>query len=170
MEQHAAHLLGKVRPWSLDVEAVVFTERLDQVEVVIVAPIPAAHRAAGERQMRMQHHALRIEELLDSEPIAPRAGTGGIVEGEELRLQRRHAVAAHGACMAAREYERSALGLVQKNELRETGRKSQRGLERLRQALRGIGPNPKAVDHRLDVVLLPRVERRQRLELVERSV
>jgi hypothetical protein len=39
-------------------------ERLDHLEVVGVAPVPAAYRAAGQRQMRMRDDARRIEELL----------------------------------------------------------------------------------------------------------
>src|SRR5437016_8040657 len=74
---------------------------------MIIAPVPAAHRAAGQRQMRVQHATLRIEEFLHSEPIAARAGPGWVVEREQLRLERRHAVAAHRAGMPAGKSELS---------------------------------------------------------------
>src|SRR5579862_2612293 len=80
VEQHVTHVLGELGPRRLDVEAVVSAERLDQMEVMLVAPVPAAHRAARERQVRMQYHTLRIEELLDPEAVARGAGAGGIVE------------------------------------------------------------------------------------------
>src|SRR5580658_9628048 len=140
------------------------------MEIVLVAAVPAAHRAAGERQVRVLHDALRIEELLDPEPIARGAGAGGVVEGEQLRLERRHAVAAHRTGVAAREDERLALLAVEKDELSESTRDTQRGLEGLRQALRGVGSHAHAVNDRLDRVLFLAIELRQRVELVDASV
>src|SRR2546421_12839149 len=113
--------------------------------------------------MWVQHDPLWIEEFLHSEPIAARAGAGRVVEREQLRLERRHAVAAHRAGVPAGKGElsrrlllrdRPGLAILEKREPREPARQAQGGLERFRQALRGIGPDAHAVDHRLDGVLL----------------
>ena len=80
VEQHVLHVRRQLGPRRLDVEAVVARERLDQLEVVIVAAVPAAHRAAGERQVRMQHDARRVEELLHAQAIAARAGAEGLLK------------------------------------------------------------------------------------------
>ncbi len=61
-------------------------------------------------------------------------------------------------------------GLIQEGEAGETAREAQCRLERLRQALRGIGAHAHAVDDRLDGVLLLRVELRQRVHLVDAPV
>src|SRR6266404_4617327 len=145
--------------------------------------------------MRVQHDPQRVEEFLHPESIAARAGAGGIVEREQLRLERRHAVAAHRAGVAAGEHQLSlrillrdrpglailarrspltrltlARGLIEKREPREPAGQAQGGLERFRQALRGIGPDAHAVDHRLDGVFLLAVELRQRLHFVDAPV
>src|SRR6185437_11237424 len=101
VQQHLPRPLRQLRPGDLDVEAVVAGERLDELKIVGVAAVPAAHGAARERQVRMRDDALRIEELLRAEAVARRAGAGRIVEREELRLQGRHAVTADRAGMAA---------------------------------------------------------------------
>src|SRR3546814_10059454 len=44
--------------------------RLDQLEVVGVAAVPAAHGAGGERQFGVRHHARGIEELRDAQAVA----------------------------------------------------------------------------------------------------
>src|SRR5487761_1643157 len=127
--QHLPDALRKLRPGHLDIEAVVARERLDELKVVAVAAIPAAHRAAGERQVGMHHDALGIEELLRAEAVARRAGAGRVVEREELRLEGRHAVAADRACMAAGEDELRALRLIQEGETREAAGEPQCRLE-----------------------------------------
>ena len=169
-EQDVARVLRQLGPGSLDVEAIVFGERLDQMEVMLVAPVPAAHRSAGERQVRMHHDALRIEELLHPEAVAAGAGAGRVVEGEQLRFQRRHAVAAHRAGMAAGEYQRLALGRIEEHQARQAACEPQRGLEGLRQALRGVGANAHAIHHHLDAVLLFRIEPGKPLHLVNAPV
>src|SRR5262249_60206911 len=90
IEQHVPHVLGKFDPGCLDVEGIVPGERLDELEVVLVTPVPATHRATGEREVRMQDDAQRVEELLHTEAVAAWAGSPGIVKGEQLRLERRH--------------------------------------------------------------------------------
>src|SRR5439155_21938079 len=109
-----------------------------------------------------------------SEPIAARAGPGWVVEREQLRLERRHAVAAHRAGVPAGKHQlllrRPGLAILEKREPREPARQAQGGLERFLQALRAIGPDAHSVDHRLDGVFLLAVELRQRLHLVDTPV
>ncbi len=114
IEEHLLHLGWQLVPRRLDIELVVSRERLDELEVVDVAPVPAADRTARKRQVGVHHDPLGIEELLDSQAVASRAGAGGIVEGEQLRLERRDAVAADRAGMPAREDQLFARRLIQK--------------------------------------------------------
>src|SRR3546814_3839118 len=73
-EQHRlARLLGKFVPRRVDAEAEVPGQRLDQLEVVGVAAVPAAHGAGGERQFGVHHHARGIEELRDAQAVAAAA-------------------------------------------------------------------------------------------------
>src|SRR5215831_13493285 len=102
VEEHVTYVLGKLGPGRLDVEGIMTRERLDELEVVLVAAVPAAHRAACERKMRVQNDPLGVEELLHAKAVAGRAGAGGVVEREQLRFERRDAVAAHRAGMTAR--------------------------------------------------------------------
>ena len=74
-------------PGLLNVEAVVFGERLQHRVIEVVAPVPAADRAAREREIRMRHDALGVEELDRAQAVAARAGAHRIVEREEPRLE-----------------------------------------------------------------------------------
>ena len=55
----ALHALGQLRERPVDVEADVLREALQQLEVELVAPVPAADRAGRERQLRKRDDALR---------------------------------------------------------------------------------------------------------------
>src|SRR6185312_13122287 len=94
VEHDRARLRRELLPRRLYVESVVSCERLDQLEKVHVAPVPAADGAACERERRMRDDALGIEELLDAETAALRARAGWIVEREKLGLERRNGVPA----------------------------------------------------------------------------
>ena len=94
----------------LDVELRVPREGLNQLEVVGIAPIPAAYRAAGERQMRIGDDLLGIEEFLRAEAVAARTGADRAVEGEQPRLELRQRVIADRACELGGEHELGARG------------------------------------------------------------
>ncbi len=97
-EQHQIlDLLRQAFEGRLDVELGVPRQRLDQLEIVGVAPIPAAHRAAGERQMRIGDDFRRIEEILGAEAVAGRACADRAVEGEQARLEFAQGIVADGA-------------------------------------------------------------------------
>src|SRR5690606_3753011 len=87
-EQHRLpHVLGQLVPGRVDVEAVVPGQRLDELEVVRVAPVPAAYGAGRQGQLGMHHHAAGVEVLGHAQPVAGRARTRRGVEGEQPRLQ-----------------------------------------------------------------------------------
>src|SRR5690606_31963524 len=108
-EQDLADGLGQRLERLLDVEAVVRRERRDHLEVIRVAAVPAADRAARERQARMTHDAVDVEEAPRAEPVAVRARADRVVEREEPRLELRNAVAADRASELVREDERLAV-------------------------------------------------------------
>ena len=103
-EQRVAHGFGQLVPRRLDVETEVPRERLDQLEVIGVAPVPAANRAARERQARVDDDARRIEILLHAEAAARAARAVRVVERKEPRLEPGEAVAADRAGVAVREH------------------------------------------------------------------
>src|SRR5262252_8500243 len=104
--------------------------------------------------MRMQDDAQRVEELLHTEAVAAWAGSPGIVKGEQLRLERRHAVAALRAGVAARKHHLFVRPIIEEDESRQTARKSERGFEGLGEALRTLGAHAQPIDDCLDGVLL----------------
>src|SRR5690606_34298995 len=61
-------------PRRVHVEAVVLCQGVDELEVVRVAAVPAAHGPAGQAQVRMGDDAVRIEELRHAQTVA--GGTG----------------------------------------------------------------------------------------------
>ena len=163
--EHALALLGRqFRERRVQAEAVVLRQRAEQVEVVDVAPVPAADRALRQARTGVLHDALHVEELLHPEAVAARAGAGGVVEREQPRLQRRDAVAAVRAREARGEHLLLAR-LVHRGDDREPLGQPQRGLEGFRQAQPQVGAHAKAVHHHLDGVLALLVERGHVVEL-----
>src|SRR6185437_11040270 len=106
------------------IELVVTRERLNELEVVNVATIPAADRTAGERQIRVYDDSLRIEEVLHAQPVAGRTGARRVVEREQLRLERRDAVAANRAGVSAGEHQLFPVRLIQKCQARQSARQA----------------------------------------------
>ena len=165
--------LGQRLERGLDVEAVVLGEAGEHREIELVAPVPAADRPAGERQVREGHHPLGIEERDLAQPVAARAGAHGIVEREEPRLELGDRVAARGAREARGEEVLPAR--VHLHRERAPVGVAQRRLERLGQALREPGARRPAldlhaVDHDLDGVLAVAVQARQLVDLVDLAV
>ncbi len=74
VQQNLPGLFGQRVPGRFQVEAVVPAQGADHLKVVGVAPVPAAHRAGGERQLRVSDHLVRVEELLYAQAVAGRAG------------------------------------------------------------------------------------------------
>ncbi len=163
-------VLGQIVPRRVDVELVVLGERLDQLEIVLIAPIPAAHGAGGERQLRIDDDARRIEELRDAETIAAWASTHRRVEREQARLELGQRVIADRAREARRERRLGGFRIVEVREDRDTVAEAKRRLERFGEPLLDVFARPKAVDDGFDRVLLAQRQRRHRVELVDLAV
>jgi hypothetical protein len=93
--------LGQLLERRVDVEACSGRRALEQLEVELVAPVPAAHGAGGQRQLRVRDDARRIEELPPAQAVAARAGAHRVVEREQPRFEFGSAVAADRAGEAA---------------------------------------------------------------------
>jgi hypothetical protein len=70
VEQDISDFLRQFLPRLFDVESVVLRECADQLQIMGVMPIPAAHRTTGERKMWEGDDARRIKEFLLSEAVA----------------------------------------------------------------------------------------------------
>ena len=165
LHQYFAGLARQLGIRRLGIEPVVIRKRLDHLVVVGVPPVPAAHRAIGERELLVRDDAIRVEELLDAEAVAARAGAEGVVEGEEPRLELGHRVAADPAGELVREHEFLALRLVQERDAGRAFAEPERGFEGLREPLLEIGADFQAVDDGIDRMLLLGVELRHGVEL-----
>jgi hypothetical protein len=150
------------------IEAVVLRERNEHREVELVAPVPSAHGATGERQVRKSHHALGIEERDLAQAVAARAGAHRIVEREESRLELRDRVAVDGAGELGRE--EVLLAVVHLHRHGAPVGVAQCRLEGFGQALLQAGGHLEPVDHDLDGVLLVAVELGQAVDLVHFAV
>ncbi|KAF1065941.1 MAG: hypothetical protein GAK45_02063 [Pseudomonas citronellolis] len=148
-------------------------QRAEHLEVIHVAPVPAANGAFRQSQFTVDHPTC-IEELLHTQTIAGGAGASRVVEGEQLRLQLADRVAAHRAGEARGEDQFLAFGLAafigQRRDQGDTVGQVQCGLEGLRQALLEVGTHLETVHHHIDGVFLLLVELGQFVQLVELAV
>ena len=149
----------------LDIESVVPRERLEHVEVVDVAPIPAPNRAFRKSRLRIGDHQVGVEVLLDAQTIARRAGARRVVEGEHARFEFADAVAAFGTRETGAEGQIRAVVGIEEADDGDVLAEVQRGLERLGEALLGVAPDPKPVHDGFDGVLLVLVEVRGMVEI-----
>jgi hypothetical protein len=97
VQYHFLRFRRQLAERALEIEAVMLRQRLQHLEVELVAPVPALDRAGGERQLGKGYDALRIEEAHRAQTVAARARAHRVVEGEEARLELRKRVAAHRA-------------------------------------------------------------------------
>src|ERR1700743_608736 len=100
-----------------------------------VTSIPSSDRAARERKVRMHDDLQRHEDLLSAQAITRRASAGRVVEGKQLRLESRHAIAADRAGVTAREHHLFMRRVVEEREAYQPTRKSQPGLQGFRGGL-----------------------------------
>ncbi|CVG16775.1 Uncharacterised protein [Serratia marcescens] len=144
-----------------DIELIVLRQRAQHLEVIEVAAIPAADRAAGQRQLGVLHHAIRIEELLHAQAVAGWAGAGRVVEGKQARFQLAHAVAADRAGEVGGEQQLVRFLVVHVRHHRGAAGQLQRGFERFGQALRHVLAHLEPVDHHFDGVFLLQLQLRR---------
>ena len=112
-----------------DVEFHVPRQRLNQLEVIGIAPVPAAHRAAGKRQMRVCNHLAGVEELLRAESVAARAGADRAVERKQTRLELGERIIADRAGKLVGEDELRPLRGIHGGDSRDPPAEPQRGLK-----------------------------------------
>ncbi len=145
-------------------------QRAEHLEVVDIAPVPAADRALGQGQFAVDQ-AFGVEELLGAQAVAGRAGAGRVVEREQLGFQLADRVAADRAGEARRKDH--LLGVVVIFHGRDQGDaigQLEGGLEGFGQALLQVAADLETVHHDIDGVLLLLVQFRQLVELVQLAV
>ena len=164
VEQSRTRGLWQLGPGSIDVEVVVQRQTLQQLEIVFVMPVPAAHRAAGKGKMRVRNDALRVKEILQAEAVAAGAGARRVVKGKQPRLEIRHRKAAFRTGVATGKRQWAQGRIVGKHHARGAIAEPQCRLEGLGQALAELGADAESVHDRLDRVL---ASGRQRGDLIE---
>ncbi|MCY1173458.1 hypothetical protein D9M73_136180 [compost metagenome] len=150
-------------------ELVVRGQRAEHLEIIDVAPVPAANRAFCQGQFTVDQ-ALDVEELLDPQAITGRAGAGRVVEGEQLGFQFADRVAADRAGEACGEDHLFTRLVVHRRHQGDAVRQFQRGLEGFGQALLQVGANLEAVDHDIDGMFFLLVELGSFVQLIELSI
>ena len=170
VQHDVANLRRKFLERRFDIEVVVRGQRLDEVEVIGIVPVPTAHRPARQRKVRVAYHPAGIEEPLHAEAVALLAGADGAVERKQPRLQFRNPVTAHRAGELAGKNHWLAVWLVHEGDLGHAVGQRQRGFERLGQAQAGLGTHAKPVHHGLDGVVVVAVQRRRFVQVANRPV
>ncbi len=136
-------------------------QRAQHLEIIEVAAIPAADRAAGQRQLAVLHHAVGIEILLYAQSVAGRAGARRVIERKETRLQLAHAVAADRAGEVGGEEQLFRVRVVHIGDDRRPAGEIQRGFERLGETRRQILAHLEAIDDDFDGVLFLQLQLRR---------
>ncbi len=162
-------LRRKLAECFVQAEVIMRSQRPQHLEVVDVTAIPPANGAFGQGQFRIDQ-ALGIEILLNAQAITGRAGTGRVVEREQLGFQFADRMTANGAGKARRKNCLFAFLVVHGSDQRDTIRQLQRGLERLGQSLLKIGTHFETIDHHIDTVLFLLVQLGQLVQFVEFAV
>ena len=175
VEDHVADFLRQLLKGRIDAEAIVLGQRLDDLEVVRIAAVPAAHRAAGQTDRGAADDQVGVEKLADAETIAFRARAVRIVEAEHPRLEFLQAVIAIGAGKAGAEQfflqrGRRLPGFDHGADDRQSLGQRDGGLKGLGQALLEVLPHADAVHDHLDAVFAPQLERRDLVEFVHHAV
>ena len=156
---------GRSSNGCVDVELVERREALQHLEVELVAPVPALHRARRERQRRMRDHPLRIEERDLAEAVAFRARAHRVVEREEARLQFLQRIRADRA--GELRAEQMLLVRIHFERDRAAVGETQRRFERFGEALLHVGAHFQPVDDDVDRVLVVLLQLWQRVDFID---
>ena len=152
----------------IEVELIMRRETLQHLKIKLVALVPTADRAGGERQVRIRDDAPRIEEADLPEPVAARARAHRIVERKEARFEFGQRVAADRAREA--RGKKMLFAAVHLDGERAAVRVAQRRLERFGEPLLEFRPHFDAVDDDFDRVLDVLFELRQLVDFVHVAV
>src|SRR5690625_6420480 len=80
-------ILWQLAKRCFNVKPVVSRQRLDELKIVGVAPVPAANRPAGQRQLRVGHHPVGVKKLLQTQAVTGLAGARRRSEEPTSELQ-----------------------------------------------------------------------------------
>ena len=150
------------------VEVVVVGEAGEKLEVELVAAVPAAHGAGGQRQIRVHDDPLGIEKVHLAKAVAAGAGAHRVVEREQARLEFGQRKAADRAGELGREQVLGA-GIHLHGDGAAFG-VGEGGFEGFRKAPAQILAHLDAIDHHLDAVTAVLVEHRQVVEFMDDAI
>lgn len=153
-----AKRLRQIEPGRIQVDAVVFRNAGDHLEVVHGTPVPPLDGAFGERGLRVLNDFFRVEELPYAQAVTSRAGAGGVVKGKQARFKLAERVAALGTGETGGEGV-LMLRLVHGSDQGKTVGQLQRCFETLGQSLFQAGLDLESIHHHVDPVLSFLVER-----------
>src|SRR5690606_24740002 len=125
-------LLRQVGERRFQVELVMFGQALDHLVVVDGPAVPTTDSAACERKVRVDDYPRWVEKLLHAQAVTAGTRAGGIVEGEEARLEFRQAVTADVAGEAVGEQQFLLLFVFHEGNACNTVRYAQRRFEGFR--------------------------------------
>ena len=151
------------------VEAIVFRQRTQHLEVIHIAPVPTAYRTFAQAQFRMGDHTLRIEKLAYPQAVTTGTGSGRVIEGKQTWLQFRDRVTALGAGEARREHQIRLIPIHEGNPQFAIGQ-VQGSLDGIGQPLLNIGTHFEPIDHRFDGVLAAQVQCRWLVQLNDLAI
>ena len=152
IQHDVLNTIGQFLEGALDIEVVVVGQRGEQLEIELVAAIPAADCAGSQRQFRMDDDALGIKKLDDAETVTFRARPHRVVEREDARLEFLKRIRTY----RAGEFRRKQvflLGIHLVGDGTAIGM-AQRGFERFSEALAHVVAYLQPVHHDVDRVLL----------------
>ena len=87
VEHHLLDVVGQFVERGVQIKVVVGGQRFDQRVEISIALVPATNRAVAQRDIRVGHHTVAVEDLQLAQAVAGRAGPGGVVEREQPGLQ-----------------------------------------------------------------------------------
>ena len=139
------------------------------MEVVDVAPVPAANRALRQAGLGIQDDAFLVKILFHTQAVAAAAGAGGVVEGEQARLQFIDAVAALRAGETSGKTDILVIAVHVTDRCQAVGQ-AEGGFKGFRQADAQVLAHLEAVDHHFDAMLLLFVQHRGIVEVDDDAV
>ncbi|MDT4798782.1 hypothetical protein FQZ97_314200 [compost metagenome] len=168
-EDHFLVFGRKLVEGQFQAEAVMRGQGAEHLEVIDVAPVPAADGTLGQGQLAIDQ-ALGVEELLHAQSVTGGAGASRVVEGEQLGFQLADGVTAMGAGEARGEDDLVAFLVVHGRYQGDAVGQVDGRLEGFRQALLQVAAHLEAVDHHVDGVLLLLIQLGQFIQLVQFAV
>src|SRR5690606_9981681 len=163
--------VGQLAPRRVRLEAVVLRQtRQDRMAQMARRLAPRQDHALRDRNDRIADHEVRVHLPARAETAARFARAVRRVERELARLQLRQARAAVRAGGTLAEEMAGRLLAPWAHHLHDPVGRTERRLDRVRQAAPVLGTNHEAVDHDRDIVVLITVQARRRVQVVDLAV